>query len=231
MNAKTFYDTIRSENRFYVYGHIRTDIMEVFYVGLGSGNRKESKHHRNDHWWNIYNKCNGNLRLITFAENLTFEVACSLEISLIKEYGRHDKGLGYLVNKTDGGEGTKSIVVTKEKAARCAKAISKALKEKYSKEPHPSLGRIQSEEEIKYKQSCIKKRNTASGRKPTANVGLNHKQCLGLVYQYDKNTNQLISVYESIGLAEKATGIHSGRISSVINGKRSHAKGFIFKRL
>jgi len=230
MNTKSFYDTIRPENRFYVYGHIRTDIMEVFYVGLGSGNRKESKHHRNDHWWNVFNKCNGNLRLVTFAENITFEEACSLEIELIKQYGRKDKGLGLLVNKTDGGEGTKNIVVTREKADRCAKAISKALKEKYSKEPHHSIGRKPSKEEIDYKQSCIKKKTEALGRKKTINVGLNHKQCLGNVYQYDKNNN-LIAVYESTGLAEKATGIHSGRISSVINGKRSHSKGFIFKRL
>jgi len=222
----------KKENRFYVYGHIRTDIMGIFYIGLGSNDRMHSKHHRNAHWHNVFNKCNGNLRLVVFKKNITFEEAVELEIHYIKEYGRHDLGKGILVNKTDGGEGFKNIIVTTEKAKRCAIAISKALKEKYKHCEHHNKG-IPLSEEHKKKTSDSLKKLYASGykRKNETPSGAKHWQCKGDVYQYCKETGILIAIYKSTGLAEKATGVHSGRISEVINGKRSHAKGFIFKRL
>jgi hypothetical protein len=44
-------------------------------------------------------------RIVRIKENLTEQEALSLEVELIRFWGKKDSG-GVLVNKTDGGEGT-----------------------------------------------------------------------------------------------------------------------------
>lgn len=89
-----------------VYRHRRLDTNEVFYVGMGSIKRAHegvSSGKRSKEWKNIVNKHGYIVEVVM--ENITQEDAIELEELMIKEYGRKDKGLGLLVNYTDGGEG------------------------------------------------------------------------------------------------------------------------------
>lgn len=87
-----------------VYQHRRNDINEVFYVGIGRGNRPYSRSGRNSHWRNVVNKAGYTVEILQSFES--WEDACKEEKRLIAEYGRVDREQGALVNKTDGGDGT-----------------------------------------------------------------------------------------------------------------------------
>ena len=110
----------------YIYKHLRNDTNQIFYIGIGKQkNRVYSKLFRNKHWINIVNKVGYTFEIIE--DGLSWSDACEKEKSLIKQYGRHDLGLGNLVNMTDGGEGgsgIKKIVseTTKIKMSKSAKA-------------------------------------------------------------------------------------------------------------
>lgn len=96
-----------------VYRHIREDTNEVFYIGIGKTEKRahEKHHHRSDFWKNIAK--NGFKADIIF-DDLTWEEACEKEKEFILLYGRKDKGLGSLVNMTDGGDGGYGIIVKEE---------------------------------------------------------------------------------------------------------------------
>jgi len=106
-----------------VYQHIRLDKNEIFYIGIG--NQYKRAYHkgerRNKIWNNIANKTDYKIEII--AENLTWEDACKVEISLIKKYGRLDLGLGTLANLTDGGDGSVNRIQPKEEKDKRANSI------------------------------------------------------------------------------------------------------------
>ncbi len=88
-----------------VYTHTRLDTDEIFYVGIGKEvSRANSKKSRTKHWHNIANSVGYRVNIVV--QDVTWEVAASIEKELIAEYGRKDKGVGQLVNMTDGGDGT-----------------------------------------------------------------------------------------------------------------------------
>jgi len=111
-------------NNKVVYRHIRLDINEVFYIGIGNKKRPYKNIGRNKYWNNIVNKTDYNVEVI--AKGLTWEDACELECFLIQEYGRKDLKLGNLCNMTDGGDGTNNMIRT----AQHCKRISKSLTDK-----------------------------------------------------------------------------------------------------
>lgn len=100
-------------NKTLLYFHRRKDTNEVFYVGIGSKRRTKDTTNRNQYWHNIVNKVGYDIEIIH--TNLTWEEACELEIEYIKKLGRKDKGLGNLVNLTDGGDGAKGVDAKGEK--------------------------------------------------------------------------------------------------------------------
>lgn len=128
MKLKNFYVYIYLDPRkpgSYDYGKLHFDY-EPIYIGMGRGNRIEAhiktcytpnkkihnthfigklKHIIKDHKNPIYYK------LYT---NLSEKSAKRREIFLIKLIGRHDLGLGFLTNLTDGGEGTSGYKRTEE---------------------------------------------------------------------------------------------------------------------
>jgi hypothetical protein len=130
----------------YVYQHIRLDTNEVFYIGIGSdenGKYKRAfcKHKRNKYWYNITNKCNYKVEIIT--DNISWNAACDEEIYWIKYYGRRQLNEGTLVNLTDGGDGAHGMILSEESRKKVGLAskgripneetrrkISKALKGK-----------------------------------------------------------------------------------------------------
>jgi group I intron endonuclease len=90
--------------KFVVYQHRRKDTDEVFYVGIGRNNRPYSKNGRNSYWNRIVKKTDYDIEILYEID--TWIQCCIIEIMLIEKYGRRDKGLGTLVNMTDGGDGS-----------------------------------------------------------------------------------------------------------------------------
>lgn len=131
-------------NEYYVYVHLNPNTKEVFYVGIGKGNRAWNQWAgRNKFWENYVNKHGFEVELIS--ENLTRKQAEKIEIKLIAELGRRqiDEG-GTLVNRSSGGENNVGYTHTEEfkqklsedrkgKCTRKERQLSKETKEKISK--------------------------------------------------------------------------------------------------
>ena len=116
-----------------VYTHRKADTYEVFYVGIGTTERRAYAFNksRNQHWTNVYKKHGVIVDIV--ARDLSWEQACELEQLMIQEYGRKDLGLGSLVNMTDGGDGqvNPSVeTIEKSKKSRGKIVVSDATKEK-----------------------------------------------------------------------------------------------------
>lgn len=127
-----------TENRFYVYVHMRKTDDSVFYVGKGCRYRSTSKEGRNPHWHNIANKHGFIAEIVE--TGLTCEAACAAEIKLIQDL--KDQGIK-LCNKTNGGEGAlgfKHSEETKEKI-RLLKTGVKYSEEANQKKRKALIGR------------------------------------------------------------------------------------------
>lgn len=102
----------QTENRFYVYEHLRSDTGAVFYVGKGTGNRcsVRSHHHRNEFWQRVEKKAGGFcVRMV--AKDVDEELAFLVEQERISQL--RESGI-CLCNMTDGGDGTSGWVKTQE---------------------------------------------------------------------------------------------------------------------
>jgi len=91
--------------QYYVYTHLNPQTKEIFYVGIGKGNRAWNKGAgRNKFWENYINKYGFEVEIV--AENITRNQAGKIEIELIAHLGRRqmDEG-GTLVNRSIGGDG------------------------------------------------------------------------------------------------------------------------------
>jgi len=109
--------------KHFVYVHMRATDAKVFYVGQGVNSRYKGGY-RGELWKNVARKYGVLIGIVS--ENLTKEKADNLEIGLIREIGRRDLGLGYLVNHTDGGDGGVGMVVSPERRAKQS-ALSKGI--------------------------------------------------------------------------------------------------------
>lgn len=106
-----------------VYQHIRLDKNEIFYIGIGTQYKRayQKGERRNKIWNDISSKTDYKIEII--GENLSWEDACKMEISLIKKYGRLDLGLGTLANLTNGGDGSVNRIQPKEEKDKRANSI------------------------------------------------------------------------------------------------------------
>ena len=86
-----------------VYLHRNHKTKEVFYVGIGVETRAKDFSKRSIFWSNYKNKYGVEVDIIK--KGLSSSKAQSLEVKLIKKYGRRDLGTGSLVNLSNGGEG------------------------------------------------------------------------------------------------------------------------------
>jgi hypothetical protein len=89
---------MENNNKFYVYEYIRTDSMEPFYVGKGSGNRYLDLNKRNDYFKMIIDKMKVLVNILE--DDLTEEEAFDIECWYINEY-KYIYGYN-LCNVTDG---------------------------------------------------------------------------------------------------------------------------------
>jgi len=111
---------MKENKTFCVYQHSKPN-GEIFYIGIGSEKRSKCKWRRSNFWKNTVNKYGYNI--IVLYKNLTEKEAIKLEIKLIKKYGRSDKGLGPLVNHTDGGDGTTGYKHSEESKLKIINAL------------------------------------------------------------------------------------------------------------
>lgn len=86
-----------------VYLHTRNDDGAVFYVGMGSFVRANSKWGRNKWWEKIAKKAGFSVQI--YADGLTSKQAKELEIELIQSYKDQKKQLCNLTNGGDGRNG------------------------------------------------------------------------------------------------------------------------------
>lgn len=108
-----------------VYLHRKESDYSVYYVGMGELRRAYTKHSRNKWWKHTFKKYG--LIVDIIAENLSIEDAYELEMFLIEEIGRKDKGLGNLVNLDDGGEGATGHIPTENARRKLSERTSKKV--------------------------------------------------------------------------------------------------------
>ena len=110
---------------------------EFFYVGKGYQKRPgehltevRAGRGRNRYKANIIRHLDatlGYIPTIVLATGLTDAEACAMEILLIAAIGRKDKGLGPLVNMTDGGDGSRGYVFSIERKKQYSVILKNAF--------------------------------------------------------------------------------------------------------
>ncbi len=188
---------------YYVYTHLNPTTKDIFYVGIGKGNRAYNKWAGRNKFWNNYvNKHGFEVELI--AEGLTRNQALKIEEKLIAHMGRRqiDEG-GILVNRSTGGDGGGSYTHTEE------------FKQKLSKERMGKKRKPHSDE-AKKKISKAQQGKLITWNKP--------------VLQYDKNGN-FIREWKSAKQASIETGAKS--IYEVASGYKNQlyktSGGYVWK--
>lgn len=190
-----------------IYKHIRLDTNEIFYIGIGKqSNRAFSKQRRNKYWKSIVLKYGYKVEIIKEVD--TWEEACKLEIELISKYGRKDKGLGPLVNMTDGGEGSNGM------SEESKKSISEKLKVSRLGINNPMYGKTGSLNPFfgkKHSKEHIEKNRIAHLGKRTRSESCKAKKVL------DNNTN---TIYDCVRDASEANNMNYYTLVNMLSGHR-----------
>jgi len=207
---------------YYVYAHLNPQSKEIFYIGIGTGKRKnEFKSGRSIHYIN-YIKKNGFPIIEIIKDGIFKEEACDIEKQLIKKYGR--KGIdkdGILVNKSGGGEGgnygikqSLKTKLKKSKAMRGKVMHSSEQKEKWKIE---RTGR-----KNKWKENHIK--SDKGRKKPKDFQGKGYHP----IEQYSLN-GVFIKYFPSMKLVTEELGIRPSNLWAHLSGKTKTAGGYIWK--
>jgi hypothetical protein len=111
-----------TSHNFYVYAHYKPDY-NIFYIGKGHGRRAWRTDNRGEFWNNTVRK-HGGYHIVLLHEHLTEDEAFQKEKEEIEFWGRRKDG-GFLINLTDGGDGTSGYKFTKEQLANVKAAVQK----------------------------------------------------------------------------------------------------------
>jgi hypothetical protein len=107
-------------HKYYLYRWIRLDKNEPFYIGIGTKtiadikygtyNRAFTHKKQNSIWKKIIDKSEYKVEILFESDDYDFIKQKEIEFILL--YGRIDLKSGCLANMTDGGEGTKNVIVS-----------------------------------------------------------------------------------------------------------------------
>lgn len=115
-----------------VYQHRRLDTGDVFYIGIGRNKQRAyCTKSRNKYWHHIANSIGYETDILI--EGVSWEQATQVEIGLIAAYGRKDRGLGLLVNMTDGGDGQLGVIRSEERRLMQSKRMTGENNHMYGK--------------------------------------------------------------------------------------------------
>lgn len=201
---------IAEEGKYYLYRHIRLDINQPFYIGIGTqyqGYRHYSRAknwHKNKYWENIVNKTEYKIEILLESDNYQFIL--EKEIEFVKLYGRKNNKTGILANETDGG---KSSLGVKQSSETIEKRISKIRGKSRSLDFRQKLSEMHKGKT--FCPECIEK----SKKKIICTNKFNY----------------FIKIFDSLSEASRELNIGTSTISKVCKGKNTHAKGYIFKYL
>ncbi len=190
--------------QYYVYTHLNPQTKEIFYVGIGKGNRAWNQWAgRNKFWENYVNKYGFEVELV--AENLTRNQAGKIEIELIAHLGRRqiEEG-GTLVNRSLGGDGgSVGYTHTEEYKQKLSKERKGIIKKPLSKEAKDKLSKALTGREVTWGKAIL---------------------------QFDKQGN-FIKEWDNMKDAERETGAKN--IFEVASGYKNQlyksSGGFIWK--
>jgi len=228
----------------YVYRHIRLDKNQPFYIGIGSDlqyKRAFEKTRRSIFWNKIINKTLYSVEILF--DNISNEFAKEKEKEFIKLYGRIDEKTGILCNLTNGGDGINGYIFTKEHKEKLSIAAKKRIvsenqKEKLRKYRLEKKFTIEQKEKLKNAKKGIKLSPEhvllISNRMKIKNPSLNLKREKGINFkgyiEAYKN-NEKIGIYAGIMDASEKLNVTATKISAVLNNKRNHTGGYLFKRI
>jgi hypothetical protein len=242
-------------NRFCLYIHKKAEDNEPFYVGIGTYDRPFRKDGRSDYWYKYVKKHDYYVEILE--KNLSWEDACSKEISLIKKIGRVKSNDGPLINLTEGGEGFRSKHSDETKKILSKKGLGRAPWNKgLTKHTNESLKSASEKNSGKtpwnkgcvgcqeYKPETLKKISDAVKgfkhtkeaiekiRKSSLNRKHSEKSKLKMSENLKKPVKQIldgniIKIWSSIKDAEKTLNL--GNISNVCLGKRKKSGGFFWE--
>lgn len=184
-----------------------------------------------------------NFKHIVLVSGLTKKEAEKLEVELIYEYGSDNPKYGYNIEKGGNSVGkhseeTKRKISEKESGENnpfygkhhteeTKKSISNKAKDRYKNgQTHPMLGHNHTKEarekvSIKAKERLKDKRNHPMYGK----TGAKNPNSM-MVVQIDKNTDNIINIWDSISDASRALNINRGAISYCCNGYTKTSGGF-----
>jgi hypothetical protein len=233
----------------YVYKHIRKDNNQPFYIGVGGlitfdyysrakGTSSAGKRNRDLKWYDYVNIYGFNHEIVL--DNCSADEAFEKETELIAKYGRIDLKTGILINKTNGGKGTKGF--SEDTRKKCGQSnIGKILsREKRQEISKRNKGRKHSEESKKKISSFHKGRQksqdhldklikTSPFKKGSIpwNKGLKYERKGG-------NTNNKIVVnletgifYNSIQKASEQSFVKPTRFRKMLTGEIQNITSFI----
>jgi len=228
----------------YVYRHIRLDKNEPFYIGIGSdmtNKRANERARRSEIWKKIVAKSEYEIEILM--DGITFDEAKLKEIEFIKLYGRIDLGNGTLANLTDGGDGLINRIFTPEHRRKLSLSqIGRKLSEEQKDKLRKYRIGIPNSPEARLKISKANKgrintpelmellRNRKGEKNPIFGIrGVNNKNFKGFIEVFKDGVN--LGKYEGIRHCAESFGVDATKVSAVINGRRNHTGGYIFKRI
>lgn len=223
---------IQEEGKHYLYRHVRLDINEVFYIGIGTKHfkskykRSKSDYMRNKFWKNITNKTEWIAEILLESDDYNF--IQQKEIEFIKLYGRRDLGKGTLTNLTEGGKGCVGYLHSDSSKHKMSLAKSKMSQETKQKIKEARAKQIFTEETSKLLSERVKARvkngthNFLKGK-----IGKdNHKSRAILQFSL---SGEFIEEYESMNELYRLYKWKGYHIGNVAKGNKKTAYGYVWK--